>query len=169
MLLLETKRLFIKVPTLADINDWHSLHSDSEVMQYIDGARSKRTIQKWLEQDIAHQNKHDFCVGSVFRKDNHQFIGRAGAVYLNYDDSQPDIEIGYILHKADWGNGYATELVKALIEWGFANLNVTKLVAVTHPENKKSQRVLEKAGMRFAKRVHYHGSDCDLYEIFKEG
>ena len=143
MLLLETERLLIKVPTLADINDWHMLHSDSEVMQYIDGARPKRTIQKWLEQDIAHQNKHGFCIGSVFRKDAHQFIGRAGAVYFNYDDSQPDIEIGYILHKADWGNGYATELVKALIDWGFANLNVTKLVAVTHPENTKSQRVLE--------------------------
>lgn len=59
--------------------------------------------------------------------------------------------------------------MQALIKWGFANLTVSKLVAVTHPENKKSQRVLEKSGMRFAKRVHYHGSDCDLYEIFKEG
>lgn len=168
MLLLETERLLIKVPTLADIKHWYSLHSDPEVMQFIDGARSKRTIQKWLEQDIAYQNKHGFCMGSVFHKDTNQFIGRAGAVYLNYEDNQPDIEIGFVLHKAYWGQGYGTELVKALIKWGFNNLPVTKLVAVTHPENKKSQRVLEKAGMHFAKRMHYHSSDCDLYEILKE-
>ncbi len=36
MLLLETERLLIKVSTLADIDNWHSLHSDPEVMQYID-------------------------------------------------------------------------------------------------------------------------------------
>ena len=66
------------------------------------------------------------------------FIGRAGFVYLNYDDTQPDIEIGYELKKEYWHQGYATELVLALINWGFDHLDVTRLVAVTRPDNLKS-------------------------------
>ena len=168
MLLLQTERLFINSPALEDIDDWHALHSDPDVMQYIDGARQRRTIRQWLKQDIAHQNKYGFSMGSVFRKESHQFIGRAGIFYRNYEDNQPDIEIGYVLHKTYWGQGYATELVQNIIKWGFVNLNFTKLMAITHPENRASQCVLEKSGMKFSRRVQYQGSDCDFYEITEE-
>lgn len=168
MILLETKRLYIKSPTMDDINDWCSLHSDSCVTQYIDGVQSKNVIQQWLTHDIAHQEKHGFCIGSVFHKETNQFVGHAGGIYLNYDDNQPDIELGYVLHKIYWCQGYATELVQSLIRWFFSNSNVKRLVSVTHRQNKKSQRVLEKSGMRFVKKIQHRGSNCDLYEILKE-
>jgi len=60
---------------------------------------------------------------------------------------------------------YITTLTKALIEWGFSQLKVDKLVAVTRPQNKKSQRVLEKCGMKFVKLSQYHGIDVTHYEI----
>src|SRR6516162_6615703 len=112
-LILETQRLVIKAPSLSDINKWHALHSESEVTLF-----SKNTIQEWLDYDIMHYKKHGFSMGSVFEKNSNEFIGRAGLVYLLNDDTQQDIEIGYALHKTYWKNGYATELVKALIDWG---------------------------------------------------
>jgi ribosomal-protein-alanine N-acetyltransferase len=166
---LETKRLFINAPTEENLSNWCNLHANADVMRYIGGSPQLDTIKQWLQSDISHYQKHGFCMGSVFEKKSKKFIGRAGIVYLNYDDTQSDLEIGYVLHKTYWQQGYATELVQALIKWGFSNLSTTKLVAAVHPENKKSQRVLEKAGMQFSRRMHYHGSDSDLYEIFKEG
>ena len=169
MFKIETKRLLIKAPTLLDVENWYALHADPEVMQFLGGARDKETNLNWLEQDILHCKKHGFCLGSVFEKTSGEFIGRAGLVYLNYNDSQSDIEIGYELHKIYWNKGYGIELVTKLIDWGFSHLNVTKLVSVTRPENKRSQRVLEKCNMRYIKRVQLNNIYFDFYEIDKEG
>lgn len=167
MFLLDTERLRIDIPSPKDINDWYLLHSDPEVMQYLDGCPHKNMIQKWLEQDIMHYNTHGFSFGSLRCKKTQEFAGRAGLVYLNYEDHQPDIEIGYVLKRNCWGKGYATELAKALVLWGFANLSVHKLVAVTHPDNSKSQHVLTNVGMHFAKCINVQGTGYYLYEIYR--
>jgi ribosomal-protein-alanine N-acetyltransferase len=164
---IETQRLFIEVPTLLDIDNWQAVHSDQEVMKYLGGARDRKTTLQWLKHDISHYKKHGFCLGSVFEKKNKMFIGIAGLVYLNYDDSQQDIEIGYQLKKNCWNKGYASEIVQALICWGFSHLSVTRLVAVTRPENQKSQRVLEKAKMQYDRTIPLHNEDFLFYAIYK--
>ncbi|MBA3661895.1 MAG: GNAT family N-acetyltransferase [Gammaproteobacteria bacterium] len=66
-------------------------------------------------------------------KDNQKFIGRAGLFYYFYtDNTEPDIEMGLVLHKPHWNNGFATELVTALIDWGFKNLSVNKFNRTYH-------------------------------------
>jgi RimJ/RimL family protein N-acetyltransferase len=96
------------------------------------------------------------------------FIGRAGLLYFAYDENQSDIEIGYRLHKDFWGKGYGTELVKALINWGFEHLSVNKLVAVINPDNIRSRRVLEKSGMHYVGKCQYYEDEVDRYEILKQ-
>ncbi|KTC84239.1 MULTISPECIES: GNAT family N-acetyltransferase [Legionella] len=166
-LLIETKRLLIKIPILDDLDNWNSLHSDPEVMRFMGGSKTRTTVQEWLESDILHYKKHGFCMGSVFDKNNKKFMGRAGLVYLDHDDTQPDIEIGYVLHKEQWNKGYGLELVLALIGWGFSQLNVNRLVAVTRPENKRSQKILEKANMQYKKQIQFHDEDFLFYHIHK--
>ncbi len=51
------------------------------------------------------------------------------------NDAQPDIEVGYILHKQFWNKGYATELATSFLAWGFQHLTVDKLIATVHPDN----------------------------------
>lgn len=89
---------------------------------------------------MLHFNKHGFTFGVVFEKEIGNFIGRAGLMYLDYDDTQPEIEIGYRLLKSHWGKGYGTELAKGIIDWGFKHLNVEKLIAIIDPQNEKSRQ-----------------------------
>lgn len=159
---LKTTRLIIQTSSVRDLKNWVTLYSDSEQMSY-----KPEIIKQWLDQDRMHFKKYGFGMGSVYEKKNHCFVGRAGIVYLDYDDSQPNIEIGYILDKAYWNKGYATELAKALVKWGFQHLSVNKLVAVTRPENKKSQHVLEKTGMHYVKLIQIRHQDFFFYEIHK--
>ncbi|KTD60353.1 GNAT family acetyltransferase [Legionella santicrucis] len=166
-ILVETSRLLIKTPILDDLEYWYLLHSDEHVMEYMGGVQSKSVIQEWLQSDILHYNKHHFTMGSVFEKNNNEFIGRAGLVYLDHNDNQPDIEIGYILHKKYWGQGYGVELVEALIDWGFAHLAVDKLVVVTRPENTKSKCLLEKCGFHYVRIIVFGNIDFLLYEVHK--
>ncbi|WP_252581081.1 GNAT family N-acetyltransferase [Legionella lytica] len=167
-LFLETKNLIINTPALSDFNDLYALQSDADVMKYIgQGVRTEAEVLSGLEKAIAHYQKHNFSLGSVFAKESKVFVGRAGLIYLAYDDSQPDIEVGYALTKNAWNKGYGTELARALIHWGFAHLEVEKLVGVINPNNERSQRVLEKAGMNYVGCSRYWNNEVSLYEIQK--
>src|SRR5271170_5764727 len=97
---LETKRLIIKSSTLEDLDDLCALQSDIDVMKYIgQGVRNPEDVKKWFEKSLSHYQKHGFSFGSVFEKKSGYFIGQAGIMYLDYDDSQSDIEVGYRLSK----------------------------------------------------------------------
>jgi len=169
---LETERLILKTTELSDLDNLVALRSDPDVMKYIgDGATHTEEQVKsfFLSIAIPYQEKHGIGFFSVFEKESGNFIGQAGLFHVGYDDVQPDIEIAYRLHKKYWGKGYATELVKALIQWGFQNLSVDKLIAGTEPENIASQNVLKKAGLNYKGKVKWHtGRELFLYEIYKQ-
>lgn len=56
------------------------------------------------------------------------------------------VEIGYGIQPAYEGNGYTTEAVKAMVQWAFGQPDVVFVEAETEPQNKASQRILEKCG-----------------------
>ena len=159
--ILETHRLRIESPSMTDLDQMVDMHASFS-------NQTTETIRQWLENDIAHFNKHGFAMGSVYEKETNVFVGRAGLVFLDHNDEQPDIEVGYEFHRAFWNKGYATELANALIEWGFPHLHVNKLVAVTRPHNLQSRRVLEKSGMHFIRIMRIRDEDFLLYEITRK-
>ena len=56
-------------------------------------------------------------------------------------------------HALHWGNGYATEVARELVRIGFQDLGHKRLIAMTHPDNKGSIRVIEKSGFQFEREV----------------
>ena len=75
-----------------------------------------------------------------------------------------DTEIGWHLHPDAWGHGYATEAARAALEFGLA-AGLTKVVAVTYPENTASQAVATRIGMRcLGLSSAYYDLDCMLFE-----
>ena len=66
-------------------------------------------------------------------------------------------EIGYIVNPRHWGNGYATEAARGLLDYGFRVLGLRRITACCDVDNPASARVLEKAGMRREGRLRGHG------------
>jgi len=145
---LETKRLILKTNELSDLAMLIALRSDFEVMKNTGYGvtQTKEQVKEYLDFAISYQEKHrmGFCL--VFEKESGSFIGEAGLFHLLFDDTQPEIELGYHLHRKFWGKGYGTELAKALVQRGFQYLSIDKLVSATYPDNVASQKVLKKAG-----------------------
>lgn len=169
MKIFETIRLYINSPSLKNIENLVALFSDPEVMRYVGhGVRNRQETRKKIEMMIKQHEKYGFICGDVYEKASNQFVGRAGLVYLDGNENQPDIELSYTLHKKFWGRGYATELVKALIAWGFDNLPIEKLVAVAQPDNKGSRHVMEKVGMQYVGLAYCHEKEVAKYELLKE-
>ncbi len=167
---LETKRLILKTAELSDLDMLVTLRSDLEVMENTGygGTQTKEEVREYLDFAIPYQEKHGMGFCLVFEKESGSFVGEAGLFHLLFDDAQPEIELGYHLHKKFWGKGYGTELARALIQWGFQHLSINKLVSTTYPENIASQKMLKKAGFDcMSKKQLPDGTELFWYEIYK--
>ena len=146
---LQSNRLIVSEVTLEDLEEIHELHSIPEVDEYntlgipesID--QTKAMILPLIKEQILESRKSYFW--KILLADANTFIGIAG---LNLSADKFKLgEIYYKLLPAYWGNGYATEIAKRLIVFGFEELGLHKLEAGVATGNQASIRVLEKSGM----------------------
>jgi RimJ/RimL family protein N-acetyltransferase len=96
-------------------------------------------------------------------------LGYCGLFHFPDIDGQPEIEIGYRLSRSFWRQGYATEAVLAVRDYGFNVLCLPRLVALIDPQNVASIRVAEKVGTKYEKDVMMESYDHPdhLYSIIR--
>jgi len=135
--------------------DWRAVHayaSQSIVCQYQPwGPNSKKESQDFVKQVILEaanfpRSRFVFAVMDMDR-----LIG-AGEINIR-DFTNRQGEIGYIIHPDYWAKGYATEVAKLLVEFGFSTLNLHRIFATCDPRNLGSAKVLGKIGMTYEGRI----------------
>ena len=89
-------------------------------------------------------------------------IGHAGLQRLHGTD---DVELGYYLGRAAWGQGYATEAGRASLTYGFETCGLRRIVAVVRSENSASRHVLEKLGFRHERDGVFYDAEASLLAI----
>jgi RimJ/RimL family protein N-acetyltransferase len=80
-------------------------------------------------------------------------------------DNTPEIEEAYLLDRACWGQGLASEAAGAALRYGFETLGLPRIVGVALPANGASCRVLEKIGLRFERPARYYDLDVAYYGL----
>jgi len=154
---LESERLVLRRFTEDDVDNLVELDSDPEVMRFITGGPP--TSRDEIEKEVlpAFLGYYERYAGYGFWAAVEKSTGRfVGWFHFRPDRGAPpgDIELGYRLRRSAWGKGYATEGSRALIDKGFAELGVRRVVASTMVVNVASRRVMEKAGLRFVRTFH---------------
>ncbi len=162
---LETPRFTIRQWKLEDAEKLWKIMADPRVHQYTGDKpwsleRATSYIQFMLEKDFRTLEAfHGACV----LKSNPEIIGFTG---LNpYLPKQPEIEWQFGVPY--WGNGYATEIGKAVIEAAFASTDIERICGMANPQNKASMRVMEKIGMTCLGLHEFRGEQDMFYEIEK--
>lgn len=155
--LLETARLRLRRFTEADAENLVDLDSDPEVVRYAGGWRRSNGVAPTLEWVRAermplilghYKNNGPLALWAVELRADARFLGWF-ALHPRY---RPGLcEIGWRFHRRDWGNGYATEGGRALIEKAFGALGVDRVVATAMAANTASINVMKKCGMSFVK------------------
>lgn len=99
---------------------------------------------------------HD--VWAIREKATDKIIGSIGLENDKRREGVNSKELGYSLAKDYWGKGYMTEAAKAVMDYGFEKFGLTVMAICTSPENKRSQRVIEKCGFKYegCQRRGYH-------------
>jgi len=83
-------------------------------------------------------------------------------------DKSEYIEVGYRYFYRFWNKGYATEAATALLAHGFNDQKLDKIVAVTHPENEASKRVLIKIGLKYKREDFFYKTNIHFFELDRE-
>jgi len=163
----ETPRLHFRKFRADDLNELAAIRADPDVMKYIASGRpeSIAEAQTILNKILVHWEQHGFGRCALIHKASRNLIGWCGLSYL--EDTR-EVEIGYGIAKPYWGKGLASEAAGATITYGFEQLGLARIVAVTWPDNLASQRVLAKLGMAFVKIAHFYEADVAYYAISRE-
>lgn len=164
---LETKRLILRQFTAEDRDFLWNLDNDPRVMKYINGGHptpkaviQTQTLPRFMEYYSRYPN---FGVWAVVEKETEAMVGwvhffpavdHPFAVALNL--VQPDeIALGYRLIYQSWGKGYATEACQILLNKGFLEWEVKRVIAWALVANQGSIRVMEKLGLTLEKQFRF--------------
>ena len=169
MVLLETDRLLLRHQVIEDLDDLWALYCDPEITKYIpDAPRSREEAQQELEW---HMNGHPrfpkLGLWATIHKETGKFIGRCGLLPWTID-GQSEVEVAYTIAREFWGQGLATEAAQAILNYGFEELHLSRLICLIDEENIASQKVAENIGMRFEKEGRDEMGTFQVYSIYKK-
>ena len=159
---LETPRLVLRRLTTDDAENLSELDCDPEVMRYLTGGiphTREEIAGRELPRYLGYYERYsDYGFWGAIERATGEFLGWFH--FHPYRDAPEEIELGYRLKRSAWGKGYATEGSRALIEKGFTQLGVHKVVADTLAANVRSRRVMEALGMTL--QGHFVCEECEL-------
>lgn len=164
--ILVTNRLYLRELENQDLDFLTALHQDKAVMQYIGPLRSRDQVAERIRKIIhSYSENPGLGIWLCCLRTHHTPVGWACLKDL---DGTPQIEVGYRFARSYWGNGYATEITRSLLNYGFKDRQIPEIVAVTRPDNLASRRVLEKAGLTFQGQAFFYQTEVLYFKITRE-
>jgi [ribosomal protein S5]-alanine N-acetyltransferase len=151
-----TARLTLRRLRPEDANTLHLINQSEGVLQYFPNPVSPalEKVQGFIVGQETHWQEFGYGNWGVELKDEHELIGWAGLQYLPELD---ETEVGFLLDRPYWGKGYATEAARACLQFGFNQLGLEHIIALVHPGNMASRRVIEKCEMKYQDTIHLWG------------
>ena len=151
---LKTERLRLRAFRPEDWPDVHAYASDSEVVRFMHWGPNT------VEQSRHHANRASATAAvsprltfpyAVERFADGRVIGSVELSLTSLDHRRA--EMGYVLARDAWHQGYATEAARAVVDYGFGPLGLHRIAATCDPDNLGSARVLAKIGMTYEGRL----------------
>lgn len=164
---LETERLLLRPLTVDDCDAVYKWVSDEDVARYMvyPTYTSKEPLVWWLKS-LDEDTEYHF---GFVRKDTGELIG-SGSIGP-HDGNQERWGFGYNLRKDQWGQGFATEATKAMIQFAQKEFGIRKFSSSHVEQNKASGHVMEKCGLHFVRYGQFQKLDgtCQMRSMEYEG
>jgi len=171
--IIETDRLILRLIKNKDSKDLFSILSSENITKYYGMFPMKELSEAGkLISKFENSFREDKSIRwGIELKNSEQIIGTCG--FHNWNKRHFRAEIGYELGEQFWKNGYATEAVLAIIDYGFKNMELARIEAITYPENEASKNMLIKLGFeyegllkKYAYFIEKH-QDLEMFSICK--
>jgi len=166
----ETARLLLRVPVLADADALMGIMWDPEVVE-----QKQVTLREPPGGlDLAVKNTSDmlrqwelrgYGQWSVIERETGRVIGVVG--FYHPQGQWPGVDLGWVMHRSRWGCGFATEAAAAALAWIWEHTPIDHVVSLIAPDDLRSIRVATKIGERFERADvdPVHGDPVHVYAI----
>ncbi|RUS64928.1 N-acetyltransferase [Pseudorhodobacter sp. E13] len=143
-----------------------AMDGDPEVMRFIgDGKpRTRAETQAAIERVQGRWALFGFSWWALMSRADGAVLGSACVQHLAHEEAAP-LEIGWRLRRDAWGQGFASEAARAAVAFAFTRVGVDHVIAVAHPDNRASIRVMERLGMRDLGIEQHYGQSCATYRL----
>lgn len=140
------------------------MYGDPEVMRYLEDGRPLDRAAAWrsMAVHLGHWQLRGYGQWALVERASGELVGRAG---LWMPEGWPGLEVGWLLARRRWGEGFATEAGRTAIEYAFEVLGVEDVISLIRPENRASARVAERLGESYDRTIELLGARADLYRL----
>ncbi len=162
---LMTAAMIGKPIQLSDLGAMQLLNRDVTVMMTLSPEGKPypdETVRGLVDAAVAHWADHGFGIWMFCHNTNGNFLGYAG-LRKTHVEGGDETELFYALRSPYWGAGLAAQMVKAVMDAAFDQIELDSVVARTQTGNQRSVRVLERAGFRHEKDIEHAGLPHMLY------
>lgn len=131
-----------------DLSVMSQINADKRVMEFFPSTKSVADTQAFIESQQRAQKMEGYCFFAAEELATQTLIGFIGILKFQFDvDFAPGVEIGWRLGFDHWGQGYATEGAKAVLNFAFETKNISEIWSFTTMANQRSENVMKKIGL----------------------
>jgi len=142
---LETPRLVVRDYRSADLDDVTEILADPAVFWWVKEPFTRERARSWLDEEMRLTARDGTGRRAIVLRASGKVIGGAGLVWRDLETGR-EIELGYHLHHAYWGQGYATEAGAAWLEHA-RTLGLRRIVSLIYVDTPRSEAVARRLGM----------------------
>lgn len=171
--ILQTSRLLLREMTEDDLPALRSILQDPQVMYAYEHAFSEEEVRAWLAKQRRRYAEDGFGLWAMVLRQTGAMIGQCGLTWQDRGDGTQCVEVGYLLQRAFWHQGYATEAATACKAYAFQELGLDEVCSIIRDNNLASQAVAKRNGMTVTGRLvkHYYGMDMPhlVFSVRRDG
>jgi len=159
---IDTPRLSLRAFRLSDLDAYAAMCADEEVMRHIGSGGIVGRDVAWRHMALFLGSFALIGCGmwAIQRRSDGALIGRAG--FLN-PEGWPGCELGWLLARDAWGQGYAQEASRAALDFGRREQGLRELISLIRPDNRRSIALAERLGARNTGPIDFMGSPSLRY------
>ena len=167
--ILETDRCWLRETTPADVDDFYRIYAEPSVTAFMEDLYPDREREIAYTQDYI-KNVYELYghgVWTVCLRETGEVIGRAG---LSFREGFENPELGFVIGVPWQGRGIATEVCKAVLDFGVSELDFSEVIAFVEPGNRVSRHLLHKLGFEEESETVLCGKKhiCCKWHLFEE-
>lgn len=160
-----TPRLVLRPFRAEDLDRLSELMANPDFMRFSPGVYSRDRTHQFLEKIIGWNENSIPSLYAVTLAEAGTLLGYCG---FYHPEGFEDTEIGYRLDPEYWNRGLITEAARAVRDYGFAELQLNRLISLIHPENIPSRRVAEKNDMSLERETTFRGFPTQVFAIRRQ-
>jgi [ribosomal protein S5]-alanine N-acetyltransferase len=162
--ILETTRLRLRELIADDLDFLAQMLADADVMRYYPKRLTRELSAEWIDRQMTRYKTDGYGLWLAERREDGSPVGQIGLVRQTIQGVD-ECEVGYLIHKAFWRHGYATEGAMACRDYAFKRLHQPRVIALVRPENAASQGVARNLGMAVVGRAPHGGYEHLVFAI----